>query len=47
MNKYGDVNLSKRHSGLDATDITASLNYAYTFSLIELKSKSHKQEDKY
>jgi len=39
MNKYGDVNVTKRRSGLDATDITASLNYSYTFSLLELKKK--------
>ena len=37
FNKYGDVNITKRRSSLDATDITASLNYNYTFSLLEIK----------
>lgn len=41
MNKYGDVNVTKRRSGLDATDITASLNYTYTFSLLELRRKGN------
>lgn len=39
FNKYGDVNITKRRSGLDATDISASLNYNYTFSLLEIKRK--------
>lgn len=39
MNKYGDVNITKKRSSLDATDITASFSYAYTFSLFELKRK--------
>ncbi len=37
--KYGDVNPTKMHSGLDRTDITVSLNYAYTFSLFAIKRK--------
>lgn len=40
--KYGDVNQTKRRSSLDATDISASLNYTYTFSLLELKRKAGK-----
>jgi len=36
--KYGDVNPSKLTSKLDRTDITVSLNYAYTFSLFAIKS---------
>jgi hypothetical protein len=44
MNKYGDVNVTKRRSSLDATDITASLNYNYTFSLLELKRKSESKK---
>lgn len=40
FNKYGDVNITKRRSSLDATDITASLNYNYTFSLLEIKRKN-------
>jgi len=41
MNKYGDVNVTRRRSSLDATDITASLNYAYTFTLLEMKRKGN------
>ena len=37
--KYGDVNPTKMRSGLDRTDITVSLNYAYTFSLFAIKRK--------
>ncbi len=39
INKYGDVNPTKTRSTLDATDISASLNYTYTFSLLEVKRK--------
>ncbi len=46
MNKYGDVNVTRRRSSLDATDITASLSYAYTFSLLEVKRKGDKKTDK-
>ena len=46
FNKYGDVNVSKTHSNLDGTDITVSLNYAYTFSLLSIKSKAHKAAEK-
>ena len=37
--KYGDVNMTKTRSNLDCTDITVSLNYAYTFSLTPFKKK--------
>ena len=37
FNKYGDVNITNTRSGLDCTDITCSLNYAYTFSLLQIK----------
>ncbi len=40
FNKYGDVNVSQTRSSLDCTDITCSLNYAYTFSLLEIKRKT-------
>ena len=43
--KYGDVNMTKIHSNLDATDITVSLNYAYTFSLFTIKRKAGKFDD--
>lgn len=43
FNKYGDVNISQTRSNLDCTDITCSLNYAYTFSLFEIKKKSKKE----
>jgi hypothetical protein len=39
FNKYGDVNISKTRSNLNCTDITCSLNYDYTFSLLEIKRK--------
>ena len=42
MNKYGDVNISKTSSHLDATDINVSFNYTYTFTLLELKRKAEK-----
>lgn len=42
FNKYGDVNISQLRSNLDCTDITCSLNYAYTFSLLEIKKKEKK-----
>lgn len=45
FNKYGDVNMSKIESHLDCTDITISLNYAYTFSLLHLKKKAKKKGD--
>lgn len=44
--KYGDVNPSKTRSTLDRTDITVSLNYAYTFSLFSIKRKDSKLADK-
>jgi hypothetical protein len=39
VNKYGDVNIVRRRSSLDQTDVNISLNYIYTFSLLELKKK--------
>lgn len=39
FNKYGDVNMTTTRSDLDCTDITCSLNYAYTFSIAEIKHK--------
>ena len=46
INKYGDVNMSKRRSSLDNTEVTASLNYVYTFSLLEIKKKANKESNK-
>ena len=43
--KYGDVNPTKLTSNLDCTDITVSLNYAYTFSLLTIKKKNRKIND--
>ncbi|MBR3514267.1 MAG: hypothetical protein IKO12_07610 [Bacteroidaceae bacterium] len=43
--KYGDVNMTKTRSNLDATDITVSLNYAYTFSLFTIKRKASKLDN--
>lgn len=41
--KYGDVNPSKTTSSLDRTDITVSLNYAYTFSLFAIKNREDRK----
>ena len=46
VSKYGDVNMSKQRSSLDNTEITASLNYAYTFSLLQIKKKAKKESKK-
>lgn len=46
MNKYGDVNISKTQSKLDATDINLSFNYTYTFTLLEIKRKAEKEQKK-
>lgn len=45
FNKYGDVNITNTRSNLDCLDITCSLNYAYTFSLFEIKSKAKNNEE--
>ena len=42
FNRFGDANMSKIHSELDCLDICCSLNYVYTFSLLEIKKKNHK-----
>lgn len=42
--KYGDVNTVSTRSNLDVTNINASLNYVYTFSLFSIKSKKHKEQ---
>lgn len=41
--KYGDVNITKTRSSLDATDIRLSLNYLYTFTLLSIKHKDKKK----
>lgn len=43
LSKYGDVNLTHTRSTLDATDLNLSLNYTYTFSLLEIKRKADKK----
>lgn len=43
--RYGDVNVTNTHSNLGDTEITASLNYVYTFNLWTIKSKKHKKEE--
>ena len=42
--KYGDVNIGKTQSKLDATDINVSFNYTYTFTLLEIKRKAESQK---
>jgi hypothetical protein len=44
FNKYGDVNITKNRSSLDCTDISISFNYAYTFTLLAIKSKANKEK---
>ena len=44
--KYGDVNISKTQSKLDATDINVGFNYTYTFTLLEIKRKAEKGQNK-
>lgn len=46
FNKYGDVNITKTRSKLDATDINLSFNYTYTFTLLEIKRKAEKEQNK-
>ena len=41
--KFGDVNPTKVRSNLDCTEITVSLNYAYTFSLLTIKKKADRK----
>lgn len=45
FNKYGDVNITKTRSDLDCLDISCSLNYAYTFTLYEIKRKAKEGEE--
>jgi hypothetical protein len=45
INKYGDVNITEVRGSLDCTDITVSLNYAYTFTLLAIKSKANKMKN--
>ncbi len=44
FSKYGDVNITKTRSGLDATDIRVSLNYLYTFTLLHIQKKGAKKK---
>lgn len=40
VSKYGDVNMQDSDSSYDATDIRVSVNYLYTFTLLEIKRKA-------
>lgn len=40
VSKYGDVNMQESETSYNATDIRVSLNYLYTFTLLELKKKT-------
>jgi hypothetical protein len=40
VSKYGDVNMQESETSYNATDIRVSLNYLYTFTLLELKKKA-------
>lgn len=46
FNKYSDVNLSNDLESMGTTEIMASLNYNYTFSLLHLKRKAEAKEAK-
>lgn len=46
FSKYGDVNITNTRSNLDATDICVNFSYAYTFSLLAIKSRAHREEAK-
>lgn len=46
FNKYGDVNITKTRSNLDETDISVNFSYVYTFTLLNIKSKAHREADK-
>ena len=40
FNKYSDTNLSADHSSMGTTEVSLSLGYNYTFSLLNLKRKA-------
>jgi hypothetical protein len=44
FNKYSDTNLSDDRSSLGASELTLSLGYTYTFSLLQIKRKANKKE---
>ena len=44
--KYGDVNVTKTRSSLDATDLTVSFSYTYTFSLFQIKRKAKNDDNR-
>ena len=46
FNKYSDSNISDDRSSRGTTEVSVSLNYNYTFSLLHLKRKVKKQEEK-
>ena len=43
FNKYSDVNLSADRSSMGSTEVTLSVGYTYTFSLLEIKRKVAKK----
>ena len=43
-NKYSDTNITSSDESRGTTEITVSLNYAYTFSLLHLKRKAKDKE---
>ena len=44
FNKYSDTNLSADNSSIGASELTLSLGYTYTFSLLELKKKGKSEK---
>ena len=47
INKYGDVNVNKRTSGLDDTEYSVGLNYTYTFSLLAIRRLAENGKKRY
>ena len=45
FNKYSDTNISDDRSSMGTTEMTVSMGYNYTFSLLHLKRKADKKTD--
>ena len=45
FNKYSDTNVSADNSSFRSTELTMSLGYTYTFSLIEIKRNAEKKKN--
>jgi len=45
FNKYSDTNITTDRSSIGTTELTVSMGYNYTFTLLELKRKAEKTKD--